>query len=38
MAEKFSWSEVRQFIKQLKQISQSSPLVSTDFNLMFFEI
>ena len=38
MAEEFSWSEVRQFIKQLKQINQASPLVSADSNLMFFEI
>lgn len=38
MAEKFSWSEVRQFTKQLKQISQELPLVSADSNLMFFEI
>jgi phosphoglycerol transferase len=38
MAEKFSWSEVRQFTKQLKQISQDLPLVSADSNLMFFEI
>ena len=38
MAEEFNWSEVRQFIKQLKQINQASPLVSADSNLMFFEI
>ncbi len=38
MAEEFNWSEVRQFIKQLKQINQGSPLVSADSNLMFFEI
>ena len=38
MAEQLSWSEVRQFIKELKQIAQELPLVSADSNLMFFEI
>ncbi|MES2960937.1 MAG: hypothetical protein V4694_00965 [Pseudomonadota bacterium] len=38
MAEEFSWPEVRQLIKQLKQVAQEPPLVSADFNLLFFEI